>query len=259
MSVGTKYSYKPTNPDEASTVVIIKGGYPLEIRRGRQTTGFVRLRWSSLEEWASTLPQGAQIMATAPSNPNTKPRECANPDMMRILRVIPKPVGLVRDMTWAEKKQWWENALRKTQDARLLHAISATIRNCHERALTTAPMEPTYSIVNAKSPVAPRIYCKGYDGSLQRIWIHTDDEVFGIRSSVGDTARVARTLVELGFPPSAEIWVQPRNGDRIIRLDDVFVTNQAYPPPVAVVPPYTVPPSIMTLTLPPTTSQFWWW
>jgi hypothetical protein len=69
---GTIYSYKPAaagSLEGASTVLTLKTGELLELRRGAKTRWSVRdpagteprKRWASLEEWNATLPAGAEV------------------------------------------------------------------------------------------------------------------------------------------------------------------------------------------------------
>jgi hypothetical protein len=62
----TAYSYKPaTGLEGASTVVPLKNGCFLEVRRGsktRWTDGEERNMWVSLDAWKETLPEGAIIV-----------------------------------------------------------------------------------------------------------------------------------------------------------------------------------------------------
>lgn len=59
-----EYSYKPVDAAAASSVVILKDGRALEVRRGEKTTwaaGEEQKCWSSLEEWRASLPADAEV------------------------------------------------------------------------------------------------------------------------------------------------------------------------------------------------------
>ncbi len=64
---GTIYSYKPGGGglEGASTVLTLKTGELLELRRGAKTRWSAgsepRQQWASLEEWKATLPAGAEV------------------------------------------------------------------------------------------------------------------------------------------------------------------------------------------------------
>ena len=68
---GTVYSYKPASgvlTEGASTVVTLKTGELLELRRGQKTYWAAdepRHRWATLEEWKATLPADAEIKVRA--------------------------------------------------------------------------------------------------------------------------------------------------------------------------------------------------
>lgn len=59
-----KYSYKSTDPAAASSVVMLRDGRAMEIRRGDKTTfaDGERRFWSSWSEWMATLPDGAAVI-----------------------------------------------------------------------------------------------------------------------------------------------------------------------------------------------------
>jgi hypothetical protein len=68
---GTVYSYKPASgvlTEGASTVVTLRTGELLELRRGEKTRWAVdeaRHKWATLEEWKATLPADAEIKVRA--------------------------------------------------------------------------------------------------------------------------------------------------------------------------------------------------
>jgi hypothetical protein len=88
-SPGQKYSYKPANPTESSSVVILRDGAALEIRRGTKTSwsaGEERRRWPSLEAWIATLPAGAQPVNTSGTKGSTTSKNST--DMDRVLAAL---------------------------------------------------------------------------------------------------------------------------------------------------------------------------
>ena len=101
---GTIYSYKPASAtgslEGASTVVTLRDGALLELRRGTKTKWSVlrdpagtepRKRWASLEEWKATLPAGAEV--TVHGDPDAEAAAAAPVESEDLRRVRELAVG----------------------------------------------------------------------------------------------------------------------------------------------------------------------
>lgn len=218
-----KYSYKPADAAEASTVILLKDGSALEVRRGSKTTwtkGEGRRRWASLATWKETLPAEAQVTeggaASAPLSPELK----------RVVDGLKRAYGPKRNgLRYGSSSERTQRYLRGLiSDARSINAISplhgATWRAwAAENEARLAAITPTprvYSVDPCVTLNTPILYCKAADGGLRRVWFSSTLGLFGVRD--GSQVRAAPTLAELGFPADTEMWGRRQGQQDLVKL-----------------------------------------
>jgi hypothetical protein len=223
----TKYSYKPTDAAAASTVVLLKDGNLLEIRRGGKTTwgpGEERKRWASLSAWMESLPVGASITKSGAS------QVPLSPEMTRVVTGLTsvgqngKKYPLCGNLSYKSPKEhcgprlrtyinWMKSVVAYNPQLSRIH--SPQIAQA-EAQLAAASDVKSYYVSQTPTRVGVRLYCKAADGALRRVWFNHRLGLFGVRD--GKDVRGAATLAELGFPDDVEMYGQRRFEEDLIKL-----------------------------------------
>jgi hypothetical protein len=253
---GQKYSYKPANPTESSSIVILRDGAALEIRRGTKTSwpaGEERQRWPSLEAWIATLPAGAQPVNTS----GTKGSKNST-DMDRVLAALYTLRSAKRcvhgDMTYTKSRaetqedydKWCKTMISgfhdyvdiavnhrkkpnmtaeevaqiiaEAQEDKAKYIAAIKKRNEERKArLKHVPVEASYRLKPKRHIWDDMLYYKKTDGSMGRIGFHIGNGVFAANGS-GRVTKCGSTFAELGIPADAEIWAKPAGTWDIKRL-----------------------------------------
>jgi hypothetical protein len=223
---GTKLSYRAGKPyrEGDSTVIVLKTGELMEVRRGDATTFnefTVRHRWPTVDAWVSTLPAGASIHTEEAPAKSTKSVAEEHPDFQRIALFLTKHncgrswtpaarTSLSRYLTNAERvkqlqgliKLWLKTAsqcnsirapdlyaeyIKRIQDA------SAKIKE-----LQGKPEKPLRYFFKWKPNCANALVYGSNGDGLTAIALRVSEGLFAVEKPDG-RSRVVRRLEELGF------------------------------------------------------------
>jgi hypothetical protein len=220
---GTKLSYKSGRADRAgdSTVVVLKNGELMEVRRGANThysADTVRNRWPTVDAWRATLPAGATITETKSFIKDKNGEE--NPDFQRIALFLEQH-GCGRSWNYAVKSSLLRTPTNAEKIAKLQHAnhrgaiimrlvgpshrafadyTNLIQRNKAEIAKLQAQPEPAPSyFLNWKKDCSNALVYGKIGGDLYAIGISMEAGLFAARRSDG-TMNTSPTLAGLGFP-----------------------------------------------------------
>jgi hypothetical protein len=85
-----KYSYKGTEAEAASSVVILANGRAMEVRRGEKTTFAAGERrfWASWAEWVATLPDNAAVVESTAARKHPAKPAVTNPVLLRFMERV---------------------------------------------------------------------------------------------------------------------------------------------------------------------------
>lgn len=219
---GTKLSYRSGRADRAgdSTVVVLKTGDALELRRGAVTKFDQRRKWPSVAAWISSLPAGADVMETKSSATAAKPE--THPDFQKIALFLAKhgcgrswntavKSSLHRIQTNAEKIEILKLKYDRCNTYMTYYPSSSphyatylqTMQQCMQQCdvkikkLQAKPEKPlTYYLSWKKNCSNALIYGSNGDG-LKAIAINVKDGLFGMRGTDGKIRIVSR-LADLG-------------------------------------------------------------
>jgi hypothetical protein len=222
---GTIYSYKPATAsgslEGASTVLALKTGELLELRRGETTRRWSavggRRKWASLDEWKATLPADAVINIRAPEEDTTT--ATASTDFARVSAMLAENrcaahlrMTLYTNRRDAEKekvraKKYRQQAQRcyYGEALRLLDAATA----CEARAAEILAKEPYKRFVSGLYQSRIFKYPCGLmaqrttDGVFVPLFLDPERKVFHTQAdSRSHESRVGATLAELGLGPT---------------------------------------------------------
>lgn len=234
---GTKYSYSANAADRTgdSTVVTLKDGSLLEVRRGAQTTwtvGEPRKRWASLAEWMASLPEDAMIKKSGVKK--GAPRAPASPlseAMQRVRQVmdvlssdltVKTPYRNRRALTTlgfaasrAEKiaqlrKQRWRYekiaALAVKMGAPQRSWLPNRLMHVDQQIAATELYYPETSrpLILNSGRNRPYLLARALDGKLHRIYYSFKKDLFATRTMRKITTG---SLTELGFSEKPELWI----------------------------------------------------
>ena len=96
------YSYKSSDPAAKSSVIVLRDGRAMEIRRGDQTVFAEKERrfWTSLSEWMATLPDGATVTKKAPAARKRPAKPVVtNPVLLRFMERVKEAGHRLRPFT----------------------------------------------------------------------------------------------------------------------------------------------------------------
>jgi hypothetical protein len=220
---GTKYSYSTDAVDRMgdSTVVALKDGSLLEVRRGAQTrwnTGETRQRWARLEEWMAMLPAEATIKKSG-----CGASAGGSPEMARILgaltaagvrsastlgytRARGERIAALQRLKMHIEKQipaapaTADEQYRAQRRRNRIHCIEMMIKYVEQRV----PEESKPLILNS-GRLCCHLLALNTAGQLQRLYFNGRRGIFGVRKN--GKIQVAATLTELGFPVEPELWL----------------------------------------------------
>jgi hypothetical protein len=223
---GTIYSYKPVSAtgslEGASTVVTLRDGALLELRRGTKTRWSARRdpagteprkRWATLEEWKATLPEGAEVTVHGDPEAETAAVVAESEDIRRVRELGVKSTRLtlhtnkldasrfLRECRVAERRRdravYAEWLRRYDQEA-------MRCRQLAEEKLAAAPYKWFgFNAYPTRHPTSPSLVMarRTEDGVFVPLFVDLDRNLFHIpgRVACSVTEKVASTLAELGL------------------------------------------------------------
>jgi hypothetical protein len=216
-----KYSCKSLDPAAASSVVILRDGRAMEIRRGDQTAFAEKERrfWPSLTEWMATLPDGATVVKSAGRPATGKKPAVTNPVLLCFMERVAAACRSLRPFTmryagtraevvrtekqrleefYAEGWQKWKTPERHAQDLADLDGRLAALE-----AAGTAGLPVYYAI-------GPAGYItQTADGELQEVrWSKEHNAIgyFSNRKSIAWENRVLSVDFVPLTDPAMPLW-----------------------------------------------------
>jgi hypothetical protein len=221
---GTKLSYRAGKPyrEGDSTVIVLKSGELMEVRRGDTTTFnefTVRHRWPTVDAWVSTLPAGASIHTEEAPAKSTKSVAEEHPDFQRIALFLTKHncgrswtpaarTSLSRYLTNAERVKQLQGALKICLKEAAVYPpqteiYDITIRQIQDisakiKTLQGKPEKPLRYFFSWKPNCANALVYGSNGDGLTAIALRVSEGLFAVEKPDG-TPRVVRRLEELGF------------------------------------------------------------
>jgi hypothetical protein len=224
---GTKWSARlVSTPTFASTVVVMRDGRFLEVRRGEKThwaSGEPRGRWASLEEWMSTLPVGTNVTTwtvkqTEPKKTGPKPKKeplrlpPADPSRFHPLFTDPrvKAIGTTLCLTKSPYQRTVEKHEAYRQFAICQYSYGTQSWNdamTHLRYLEE--QMKTESLVSESFRLNKKMngmYAEDTNGDLCQIYVNQEYGLFGRQQE--ERILYGQTLEEIGLSASARLWIK---------------------------------------------------
>lgn len=216
---GTIYSYKPVGGglEGASTVLVLKTGELMELRRGAKTRWSVRdpagteprKRWASLEAWKATLPEGAEVVVHGDPEGEaaTVVEESDDIRQIRNLGITTTRTSLHTNKLdasrWMAKCRTAERRRDRSHFAEWLRRYDADAKMYRQRAeeaLAAAPYSH-FEVVSysprCKSPVL--MARRTTDGVFIPLFVDLERNLFHIPEADLQTAKTSPTLAGLGL------------------------------------------------------------
>jgi hypothetical protein len=224
---GTIYSYKPASAtgslEGASTVLTLKTGELLELRRGAKTKWSVlrdpagtepQKRWASLEEWKATLPEGATVTVHGDPVAETASVTVESDDLRRLrarpwmcvgslprLKLHTNKLDASRLMAKCRVAERKRDRTHYAASLRKYDAAAKMYRQQAEGVLAAAPYRHFSCRYSSQRSKTPWLMARRADGVFIPLFIDPDRNLFFTPAQGSGPVTAAATLAELGLEP----------------------------------------------------------